>query len=108
MRGWDPAAAPVPMLLPLDDVLSIKRGIGRVTLNDIAMACVSGALREYLGHHRALPKKSLAEWGPDQPAQAGRGRGGWQQDSDHGGRPGYHVADPVQRLRLIGPLRGGG
>ena len=33
------------ILLPMADVIAVKRAVGRVTLNDIAMSCVAGALR---------------------------------------------------------------
>ena len=89
------------VLLPLDEVLAIKRGVGRVTLNDIAMACVSGALREYLGRYRALPKKSLASGVPINLRKPG-------EDGAQGNRIATMVvglatpvADPVERLRMI-------
>jgi diacylglycerol O-acyltransferase len=89
------------VLLPMADVLAIKRAVRRVTLNDIAMACVAGALREYLAYHRRLPKRSLASGVPinlRDPADQYVG----------GNRIGTmivglatDIGDPVERLRRI-------
>ena len=89
------------VLLPMEDVRAVKRAVRRVTLNDIAMACVAGALREYLSYHRRLPKKSLASGVPINlrgPADAAVGGNkiatmivGLATD----------VSDPVERLRRI-------
>lgn len=46
-------------LFQLDDFKAIRRATG-TTINDVAVAVVSGALREYLLHHNELPDESLA------------------------------------------------
>jgi WS/DGAT/MGAT family acyltransferase len=48
------------VLWPREEFLVIRRAVRRVTLNDIALSIVSGALREYLKSHAQLPAKSLA------------------------------------------------
>ena len=89
------------VLLPMQEVLEAKRRVRRVTLNDIAMACVAGALRAYLLRHGQLPAKSLASGvpinlrGPD--------------DVHTGGNKiatmvvglATQVEEPVERLRMI-------
>ena len=89
------------VLMPLIDVLAIKRAVRRVTINDIAISCVAGALREYLQYHNKLPTKSLASGVPISLRAA--------RDSEASGNKlatmivglGTHVADPVERLRLV-------
>lgn len=89
------------MLMPMEDVVAIKRKVRRVTLNDIALACVAGALREYLLSLRRLPAKSLAAGVPINLREP-------KDDSAAGNKIATmvvglatHVADPVERLRLI-------
>ncbi len=86
---------------PREDFVAIKRAVRRVTLNDIALSVVSGALREYLKHYRQLPARSLVAGVPVNL----RGPGG---DSAQGNRiatmmVGLATAedDPVERLRQI-------
>jgi len=88
-------------LLPNAEVLTIKRAVRRVTLNDIAMACVSGALREYLMSHNRLPAKSLAAGVPiNLRAPADEQAGGNKIATMIVGLA-THIADPVERLRMI-------
>lgn len=44
--------------IPLKEVQQISRAFG-ATLNDAVLGIVSGAMRQYLGEHEALPEKSL-------------------------------------------------
>lgn len=89
------------VLLPAEDVLGIKRAVGRVTLNDIALACVGGALRQYLSSRGKLSRKSLASGVPISLRNPG--------DKDAGGNKiatmvvglATHMADPVERLRMV-------
>lgn len=46
--------------LPLDSFIAIRRKVKGVTINDIFVAVVSGAMRRYLLEHDELPEKSLA------------------------------------------------
>jgi len=45
--------------IPMADLKAIKRGVRRVTPNDIAVSIVGGALRRYLKAYGELPKSSL-------------------------------------------------
>lgn len=87
--------------LPLADAKTIKARFG-VTLNDVVLAIVAGALRRYLDARGELPTRSLVA---SVPTDSGR----------HDGAPrltgngvsslftslATHLADPVERLRAI-------
>ncbi len=86
---------------PRQDFIKIRRAVRHVTLNDIALSVVSGALREYLKHYRQLPARSLVAGVPVNL----RGRG---PDSAGGNRIATMMVglatvedDPVDRLRQI-------
>ncbi len=89
------------VLLPRDAVIAIKRAVRRVTLNDIALACVGGALRKYLLAHGRMSKESLACGAPISLRSA--------KDKAVGGNKiatmvvglATHISDPVERLRLV-------
>jgi len=89
------------VLLPMLDVVAIKRAVRRVTFNDIAMACVAGALREYLILHQQLPAKSLAGGipinlrGPAEDSAAGN------KIATMAVGLATHMTDPVERLRMV-------
>ena len=83
------------ILLPRSEVNSIKRAVRRVTINDIALACVGGALRQYLSARGQLARDSLACGAPINLRGA--------HDKNTGGNKiatmvvglATHVADPV-------------
>ncbi len=89
------------ILLPRQSVLEVKRAVRRVTLNDIALAVVGGALRAYLDSRGKLGRDSLACGAPISL----RGI----EDKETGGNKiatmivglATHVSDPVERLRLV-------
>ncbi len=88
-------------LFKMSEVTQLKRAARRVTYNDIALACVAGALRSYLGHYHALPERSLAAGVPVNL------RSGGERDLD-GNRTttmivglATHEPDPLKRLHLI-------
>jgi diacylglycerol O-acyltransferase len=89
------------MLLPISEVIEVKHAVQRVTFNDIALACVSGALRAYLTCHDQLPTRSLAAGVPINLREPG--------DQEIAGNKiatmivglATHVEDPVERLRLV-------
>ncbi len=85
--------------LPLEQTKAAARSLG-VSVNDLVLAAVSGALREYLRKHDALPKRSLIAAMPISLRAAGDGSADNQVTmlqcalaSD--------VADPRERLRVI-------
>lgn len=89
------------LLLSTEKVMSVKRAVRRVTLNDIALACVAGGLRDYLRQKGQLPVKSLASGVPISLRRAG-------DDSSSGNRIATmkvglatNVEDPIARLRTI-------
>ena len=88
-------------LMPMAEVTAIKRAVRRVTLNDIALACVSGALREYLLYHRKLPQQSLAAGVPINLRGPADNSAGANKIATMIVGLATHVADPVERLRLI-------
>jgi diacylglycerol O-acyltransferase len=88
-------------LWPKAQVLAIKRAVRRVTLNDIAVACVAGALREYLRRHRQLPAKSLAAGIPINLRGPGEELAGGNKIATMIVGLGTHICDPVERLRLV-------
>ena len=89
------------VLMPMQEVIAIKRAVRRVTLNDIAVACVAGALREYLILHRSLPAKSLAAGVPINLRGPGDDKTGGNKIATMVVGLATHVADPVERLRLV-------
>lgn len=89
------------ILVAFEEILAIKRSVRHVTLNDIAIAIVSGGLRAYLRHHGRLPKESLSCGAPISLRKAG--------DKDLRGNMiatmvvgmATNEEDPVERVRLI-------
>jgi len=69
------------------------------TVNDVTLAVVAGALRNYLVHHNALPDKPLIAMVPVSIRTADTEGG--NQISFLLANLGTHVEDPLDRLRLI-------
>ena len=102
--GFTPERRVARAALPLETVLAVKDAAG-VTVNDVALALVGGALRGYLQARGALPERPLVAFVP-----VGL--------EDHGGAPraaGNHIArltaslatdiaDPWERLRRISAI----
>jgi len=86
--------------LELADLKLIKRGVRRVTLNDIAMSIVGGALREYLHHHHELPKNSLVCGAPVNLRDRNDSSGGNKIATMQVGLA-TDIEDPVERLRAV-------
>lgn len=89
------------MIWSREDFVNIRRAVRHVTLNDIALSIVAGALREYLKHYGQLPARSLVAGVP----VSLRGSGG---DAAAGNRIATMMVglatgedDPVARLRTI-------
>jgi diacylglycerol O-acyltransferase len=89
------------VLMPMADVLTIKRAVRRVTLNDVAMACVSGALREYLLAQRKLPAKSLAAGVPINLRTAADECASGNKIATMIVGLATDIDDPVERLRMV-------
>ncbi len=89
------------ILLPMADVIHVKRAVNRVTLNDIALACVAGALREYLACHAQLPARSLVAGVPINLRKPGDEATGGNKTATMFVGLATQVEDPVERLRLI-------
>jgi diacylglycerol O-acyltransferase len=87
---------------PLERVRYVQKATGS-TVNDVVLAMSAGALRGYLSERNALPDKPLIAMVPVSLRQAG-------DDCDAGGNHlgavlcslATDVADPIQRLQVIG------
>ena len=84
----------------LDDIKALKNAAG-VTVNDISVAIVAGAMRQYLLAHNELPEESLSA---SMPVNM-RSRVGETQDNNQIGSitsPLHtNIADPIERLQAI-------
>jgi WS/DGAT/MGAT family acyltransferase len=87
--------------LPLADFKAVRRQVTDVTINDMFLCTVGGALRAYLQRKRELPESSMAAMVP--MTLRGADKGG-----DVGNQVGFTVmqvrtdiADPVERLLAI-------
>ncbi len=84
----------------LGDIKEIKAAFG-VKVNDVVLAVVGGALREYLDAHGELPDSSLFASVPVSTHTTSRHDRGINKVSTLFCRLYTDVADPVERLRLI-------
>ena len=87
--------------LPFDDFKTIRRQVGDVTVNDLFLGIVGGALHKYLGSRRELPDASMVAMVP--MTLRGDEKGG-----DRGNQVGFtlmpvysEIAHPIERLRRI-------
>jgi diacylglycerol O-acyltransferase len=88
--------------LPFTEVKRIRAQHEGVTVNDVVLAVVSGALRRWLAVHGEHPKRSLTAGvpvGADQPGSAPRLGG--NRVSNMFTTLATDIDDPVQRLRQI-------
>lgn len=88
------------VLWPKAGFLAIRRVVRRVTLNDIALSIVAGALREYLLFHRNLPPASLVCGVPINLRGTSADPGGNHYATMRVGLA-TSVDDPIERLRLV-------
>jgi WS/DGAT/MGAT family acyltransferase len=87
--------------LPFNEFQSIRKQVGAVTVNDLFLAIVGGALNRYLGDKGELPDTSMVAMVP--MTLRGDEKGG-----DRGNQVGFtlmpvysEVEDPIERLRAI-------
>jgi len=85
--------------LDLDDVKAVKNHFG-VKVNDVVMALVSGALRQYLGERAGLPDSSLVAMVPVS-VHGKSDRPGRNQISGMFANLQTHLGDPAERLKAI-------
>jgi len=89
-------------VFPLDDLRRIKNKVDGATINDVVLAICAGALRSYLQHHDELPEEPLVAISPV------NARGSRSEAVEPGNRLSAmtvalptHVADPLDRLRIV-------
>ena len=87
--------------LPLSEFKTVRQQVGDVTINDMFLCIVGGALRSYLQGRKELPEASMSAMVPISLRGADKG-------GDRGNQVGMtvmsvrtDVADPVERLRAI-------
>jgi diacylglycerol O-acyltransferase / wax synthase len=92
----------------LADFKRIKASVPGATVNDVALAYVGGALREYLADHGELPDESLVAACPislrDSDDKSGKGNMVFGRLQSLG----TDIADPVERLSSIAASTAGG
>lgn len=84
--------------LDFDEVRQIGTGAD-ATINDVLVAAVGGAVREYLLRHDELPERPLVAFVP--VSTRGEGGDGGNSTSLMYASMGTHVADPAERLQLV-------
>ncbi len=85
----------------LADIKRIKASVPGSTVNDVALAYVGGALREYLQGHGELPEESLVAACPISMREPGDRSGEGNLLFGRRQSLGTDIADPVERLRAI-------
>ncbi len=92
----------------LADFKRIKASVPGATVNDVALAYVGGALREYLDGHGELPDESLVAACPislrDSDDKSGKGNMVFGRLQSLG----TDIADPIERLTSIAASTAGG
>jgi diacylglycerol O-acyltransferase / wax synthase len=85
----------------LADFQRIKASVRGATINDVALAYVGGALREYLGGHGELPDQSLVAACPMSLREAGDKTSKGNAVFGRLQTLGTDIADPLERLAAI-------
>lgn len=88
------------VLFPLSDVKDIRQKIPGVTVNDIMLAVVGGALRKYLQNKNELPADSLIAMAPVSVRKPGEKGAMGNEVSALSVQLGTHIADPLARLHF--------
>ncbi|NWG71818.1 MAG: wax ester/triacylglycerol synthase family O-acyltransferase [Parvularculaceae bacterium] len=84
----------------LEDVKAIRQRIPGVTVNDVMLAVVGGALRRYLKAKDELPADSLIAMAPVSVRKAGEKNAAGNEVTALSIPLGTHVADPLARLHF--------
>ncbi len=94
-RVWD------GVVFQLAEIRAIKENIDGATVNDVILAIIGGAMREYLLGRDALPKPSLTAMAPISVRAEGEKEALGNLVSAMTVQLGTHIADPVERLKFI-------
>lgn len=89
------------VVFPLAGIRAIKEHIDGATVNDVILAIIGGALREYLTGRDALPKSSMTAMAPISVRAEGEKESLGNLVSAMMVQLGTHIADPVERLHYI-------
>ena len=94
----DPSREQPALAASVADALPALKAAGKqlgATINDVVLWLCATALRDYLGAHGGLPKKSLVA---AMPFSLGQGKGSANDVSMSAVSLGTHLADPAKRL----------
>ncbi len=86
---------------PMTDIKAIRAAVPGATVNDVAVAIVSLALRHYLSSKRALPEKSLVGWIPVNVRPKGQAQKSGNEFALLAMTAHTDIADPKQLLTQI-------
>jgi WS/DGAT/MGAT family acyltransferase len=89
------------LIMKLDEVKSIRKALGDVTINDIVVAVVGGALRKYLLDKGELPADSLIAGAPVNVRSERNSESSGNQVSLMRISMATNIADPLERLQAI-------
>ncbi len=89
------------LIMELADVKNIRKALGDVTINDIVVAIVGGALRKYLQSKDELPADSLIAGAPVNVRSERNSESSGNQVSLMRISMATNIADPVERLQAI-------
>jgi len=85
----------------LEDIKAIKNAVPGITVNDVMVSIVGGAMRKYLQHHDELPEQSLGAVLPQNTRSA-------DDNSNYGNQVGglfatlyTDIGDPLERLLAV-------
>lgn len=89
------------LVLPLKDVQAIRHRVDGATVNDVALAIATGAIRRYLQAHDELPENPLVIGVPVSAHTEDEEEGAGNRLSFMFVTLHTEVADPLERLRLV-------
>lgn len=89
------------LTIPLADIKEIRKLVTGATINDVMLAIVGGALRDYLSGHGELPEASLIAMAPVSiRGENDKGKEG-NMVSVMLANLGTNIGDPVERLKFV-------